>query len=105
MIQSNSEASKCGRHETQNGLKVPNSGLSTPESKRSSGESGTLPGAEKSPAGPSRNIISAERGDAMAELISLLPEDLSSVVTAWEELPEAVRAGILAMVSASRGAT
>jgi len=31
-----------------------------------------------------------------------MPHDLAQVVAAWRHLPEAVRAGILAMVTASR---
>jgi hypothetical protein len=34
---------------------------------------------------------------------SALPPDLALVVSAWVQLPEAVRAGILAMVKASGG--
>ncbi len=33
-----------------------------------------------------------------------MPRDLAEVVTAWHHLPEAVKAGILAMVRASSGA-
>jgi hypothetical protein len=31
----------------------------------------------------------------------MYPPDLAQVVTAWDRLPEAVRAGILAMVNAT----
>jgi hypothetical protein len=32
-----------------------------------------------------------------------LPEDLAAVVDAWPELPEAIKAGIAAMVKAASG--
>jgi hypothetical protein len=31
-----------------------------------------------------------------------LPSDLAAIVVAWPELPEAIKAGILAMVKAAR---
>jgi hypothetical protein len=34
--------------------------------------------------------------------MSDLPEDLATVVAAWERLPEAVKAGIVAMVNVAR---
>jgi hypothetical protein len=34
--------------------------------------------------------------------VSGFPEDLATVVAAWESLPEAVKAGIVAMVTVAR---
>ena len=38
------------------------------------------------------------------ETQSQLPQDLRQVVEGWDALPEAVKAGIVAMVKAARGA-
>ena len=37
-----------------------------------------------------------------AHSVHALPDDLAAVVKAWENLPEAVKVGILAMVKAAR---
>jgi hypothetical protein len=41
---------------------------------------------------PTRNVVVADR----------LPSDLAEIVRSWDELPEAIRAGIVAMVRASK---
>ena len=47
----------------------------------------------KNPGGPEANKVKSNAG----------PTDLAQVVDAWERLPAAVRAGILAMIAASGG--
>lgn len=60
--------------------------------------------------------ITAEQKPALAEhssstsahpehVPSMYPPDLAQVVTAWGRLPDAVKAGILAMVAATQTAT
>jgi len=44
-----------------------------------------------------------QRAAKQALPVADLPPDLTQVAASWESLPEAVKAGILAMVTASRG--
>jgi len=43
-----------------------------------------------------------QRAAEKAENMPETPPDLACVAAAWQQLPEAVKAGILAMVTASR---
>ena len=57
------------------------------------------PATEQTPALPAQSSGSSERpGNA-----TFMPEDLAQVVAAWDHLPPAVKAGILAMVAVSQG--
>ena len=56
---------------------------------------------------PHQNNISEHQNDIFLRekcviCVSDLPEDLATVVAAWESLPEAVKAGIVAMVNVAR---
>ena len=64
---------------------------------RSSRPNPTLPGPSRSPR--------ATRGATRVCVVAPAPEDnpdLAAVVEAWPDLPEALKAGILAMVKAAR---
>ena len=53
---------------------------------------------------PDKSSTSEPADDHLASCLALLAEkspDLAAVVKAWPDLPEAVRAGIVAMVKAS----
>ena len=53
---------------------------------------------------PAASDLSApfQRAGGTAESAAGMPRDLAQVAAAWHRLPEAVKAGILAMVSALR---
>lgn len=68
------------------------------------------PGPELTPETPGKSHDSETRGNKSGNIPAdqtdtTTPEDarLAAVARAWPELPEAVRAGIMAMVSASQG--
>jgi hypothetical protein len=61
------------------------------------------PGCSRLPAGvaPDENQGSDDSGSALAVSLLSYPE-LDHIVDAWPALPEALRAGILAMIAATR---
>ena len=67
-----------------------------------------LPPSRKPPdskdldAAPSDLSAPVQRAAEKAENMPETPPDLACVAAAWQQLPEAVKAGILAMVTASR---
>jgi hypothetical protein len=63
------------------------------------GEAGTAASPQSTHSIHSDNTFLHEK---CARSVHALPEDLALVVDAWDHLPEAVKAGILAMVNAAR---
>jgi len=62
------------------------------------------PGAPNSASGAeSRAVGQGNAGDAASCGLPGLPPDLRAVAEAWPRLPEAMKAGIVAMVKASKG--
>jgi hypothetical protein len=58
---------------------------------------------EPAVSGSSRTASATENAPYMESTHQNLSPDLQSVVDVWDRLPEAVRAGIVAMVKASSG--
>jgi hypothetical protein len=48
-----------------------------------------------------KSALSCE-GDAKSGAVTIFDPDLEMIIDAWDILPEAIKAGILAMVKASR---
>jgi hypothetical protein len=69
---------------------LPEPALSTPQ------QNPTLPAYQKDTSMHSKSVICVQQNRAT------FPDDLAEVVDAWEQLPTAVKAGILAMVNATR---
>ena len=49
------------------------------------------------------NVEPNGRSENPCLTVDALPDDLKAVIRAWDDLPEAVRRGILAMIESSRG--
>lgn len=94
-----SEPANNGTAARQSGPIIQQAGIVQGDARVDACASRPAPGTTGNGVGPSADIAIAQRKDAP----DALPPDLRAVAEAWPRLPDAVRAGILAMVKASGG--
>ena len=99
---------RAGQHGADAGQDTPQVGQCQGDVQGGGVEDGTQGVIGPSQGGRSESTISAQSGSgehSISIMAEGLPPDLASVVDAWDNLPEPIKAGILAMVEAARGQT